>query len=123
MELGTLMKAEARFVPEFHFHRSDGTYAFVTYPENAAVLPSGEYYAQCKIHGGMLNEGAYFVGVAMAGYFSSHWKTEFYDPNALILNIVDPMDKRSNRYGYAGAIPGVVRPKFVWNIDQCNVGR
>jgi hypothetical protein len=110
--------AEARFVPEFHFHRSDGTYAFVTFPEKLTILPPGIYSAECKIPNSLLNEGVYFIGVAMAGYFSNYWNTEFYDTNALILNIVDPMDERSNRYGYAGSIPGVVRPKFSWTVDS-----
>lgn len=111
-------EAKARFVPEFHFYRTDGSCAFVTHAEDVTDFPLGEYVAECKIPSRLLNEGVYFVGAAMAGYFSSHWDTEFYDPNALTFNIVDPMDQRSKRYGYAGPIPGAVRPKLEWNINR-----
>jgi hypothetical protein len=43
---------------------------------------------------------------------------EFFDQNALTFNVIDPMDERSNRYGYAGSMPGVVRPNLVWNISK-----
>jgi lipopolysaccharide transport system ATP-binding protein len=114
---------EARFVPEFHFYRSDGTCAFVTYAENVEGLLPGEYTAECTIPARFLNDGIYFVGAAMAGYFSNHWNTEFHDPNALTFNIIDPMDQRFNRYGYAGPIPGVVRPKIEWSIVQSRDSR
>lgn len=112
---------EAKFVPEFHFYRVDGVRAFVTHHENVQVLPSGDYIAECKIPARLLNDGVYFVGAAMAGYFGNHWNTEFDDPNALTFNIVDPMDQRFNRYGYAGLIPGAVRPKLHWDITQTTV--
>jgi lipopolysaccharide transport system ATP-binding protein len=111
-------EAKAKFVPEFHFNRADDSYAFVTYAEDVIDLPSGEYIAECKIPGRLLNDGPYIVGAAMAGYFSDHWNTEFYDPNALTFTIVDPMDQRANRYGFTGLIPGAVRPKLEWNINR-----
>jgi hypothetical protein len=49
---------------------------------------------------------------------SGSFDVEFFDRNALTFNVIDPMDERSNRYGYAGIVPGVVRPKLVWNIQQ-----
>lgn len=111
-------EAEAKFVPEFHFHRADGSCAFVTYSEDVIDLPPGEYVAECKIPGRLLNEGPYIVGAAMGGYFADHWNTEFYDPGALIFNIVDPMDQRFNRYSFTGPIHGAVRPKLEWNINR-----
>jgi lipopolysaccharide transport system ATP-binding protein len=112
-------EAMAQFVPEFHVYRTDESCAFVTHAEgvvNARVLP-GEYVAECKIPGRLLNDGGYYVGAALGAYFPDHWNDEFYDPNALTFNIVDPMDQRS-RYGYLGPIPGAVRPRLVWNINR-----
>lgn len=109
---------QAKFVPEFHCYRTDGTCVFVTHPENVNDTYAGEYTAECIIPARLLNEGVYFIGAAMAGYFTNHWNTEFYDPNALTFNIVDPMDQRFNRYGYAGPIPGAVRPKLEWTVAQ-----
>jgi homopolymeric O-antigen transport system ATP-binding protein len=113
-------KADAKFVPEFHFYRTDGSCAFITHAEGVTNALPGEYDADCRIPSRFLNDGVYFVGAAMAGYFLNHWNTEFYDPNALTFNIVDLMDERS-RYGYAGPMPGAVRPKLAWNINQSKV--
>lgn len=107
---------KAKFVPEFHVYRTDGSCAFVTHAENVQDVLPGEYIAECRVPARLLNDGVYFVGAGMGGYFSNHWNTEFYDPNALTFNIIDPMDQRFNRYGYAGPIPGVVRPKLDWKI-------
>ena len=60
---------KGRCVPNFHFFASDGGYAFVSNAEGVMAMPSGEYYAECKIPGNLLNEGAYFVGLALTTYF------------------------------------------------------
>lgn len=107
------------FVPNFHFYTADGTYAFVSGATGVAPAIPGEYTAECRIPGNMLNEGAYFVGVAITTYYNSgSFTVEFFDRNALTFNVIDPMDERSNRYGYAGAVPGVVRPQLNWTIRR-----
>ena len=59
------------------------------------------------------------MGVALTTYFDGgSWKIEFFDKNALTFNVVDPMDERSHRYGYAGPIPGVVRPQLDWSVAK-----
>ena len=82
-------------------------------------MSPGIFSADCTIPGRFLNEGAYFVGVALTTYFESgSLKVEFFDKNALSFNVVDPMDERSNRYGYGGPIPGVVRPQLDWSVAK-----
>ena len=82
-------------------------------------MSPGIYCADCKIPREFLNEGAYFVGVAITTYpDGGSLRVEFFDKNALTFNVVDPMDERSNRYGYAGPIPGVVRPQLEWSIAK-----
>ncbi len=109
---------EGRCVPNFHFFAPDGSYAFATNAEGVSTMPPGIYFAECKIPGDMLNEGTYFIGVALTNYHDNHFTVEFFDRNALTLNVIDPMDEHSNRYGYAGPMPGVLRPKFSWNIGR-----
>ena len=82
-------------------------------------MSPGIYCADCRIPHKFLNEGAYFVGVALTTFpENGSLKVEFFDKNALAFNVVDPMDERSNRYGYAGPIPGVVRPQLDWSIAK-----
>ena len=110
-------RVQGKCVPNFHFFAPDGYCAFVSNAAGITAMPPGDYYAECKIPGNMLNEGAYFVGIALTTYYDAgRLEVEFFNRNALTFNVVDPMDGRSNRYGYSGPILGVVRPKFVWNI-------
>jgi len=112
-------QVDGKCVPNFHFFVSDGGYAFLDSAREVTNMPPGVYRAECKIPPRFLNEGAYFVGVALTTYFeSSPFEIEFFDKNALTFNVVDPMDERSNRYGYGGPIPGVVRPQLDWSIEK-----
>lgn len=110
---------DGKCVPNFHFSDSNGVNVFVSNADGVKSMSSGEYIADCKIPSSLLNEGAYFVGLALTTYLDSgSFNVEFFDQNALTFNVIDPMDERSNRYGYAGIVPGVVRPKLAWNIHQ-----
>ena len=110
---------DGKCVPNFHFFVSDGRCAFVDSAKDITSMPPGTYRADCRIPRRFFNEGAYFVGVALTTYSESgSFKIEFFDNNALTFNVVDPMDERSNRYGYAGPIPGVVRPQLDWSIAK-----
>jgi lipopolysaccharide transport system ATP-binding protein len=109
---------DARCVPNFHFFAPDGSYVFVSSADGISKSPPGIYQADCKVPGGLLNEGTYFVGVAITSYFDSGaFEVDFFERNALMFNVIDPMDERSNRYGYAGPVPGILRPKLDWHIS------
>jgi lipopolysaccharide transport system ATP-binding protein len=109
---------DARCVPNFHFFAPDGSYIFVSSADDISKLPPRVYQADCKVPGGLLNEGAYFVGVAITSFFDSgSFEVDFFERNALMFNVVDPMDARSSRYGYAGPVPGILRPKLDWHIS------
>ncbi len=110
---------DGKCVPNFHFFTSNGSCAFVSNARNVARMAPGIYHADCRIPRSFLNEGAYFVGVALTTYFEGgSYQVDFYDRNALTFNVIDPGDERSNRYGYAGPVPGVVRPQLEWRIIQ-----
>jgi lipopolysaccharide transport system ATP-binding protein len=109
---------DARCVPNFHFFAPDGSYVFVSNADGVSKLSPGIYQADCKVPGGLLNEGTYFVGVAITSYFDSGaFEVDFFERNALMFNVIDPMDERSNRYGYAGPVPGILRPKLDWHVS------
>ncbi len=106
-------------VPNFHFFSPDGSVAFVSSAEGVSHMPAGDYFAECRIPGNLLNEGAYFVGLALTTYYDAgNLEVEFFDRSALTFNVIDPMDVRSNRYGYGGPIPGMLRPKLDWKIEK-----
>lgn len=112
-------QVEGKCVPNFHFSSSDGGRIFVSNAERVIAMPPGEYFADCTIPGNLLNEGAYFVGLALTTYSEAgSFEVEFFDQNAMTFNVIDPMDERSNRYGYAGPVPGVIRPKLTWKIHE-----
>ncbi|MDX2256973.1 MAG: ABC transporter ATP-binding protein [Pseudanabaenaceae cyanobacterium bins.39] len=103
-----------RFVPNFHFYTADGTCAFVTGLEKVSVLASGEYTAECNLPCNFLNEGAYFVGLAISS-FESGVKVHFFEQNILSFNIKDDLSGRN--HDYVGIIPGVVRPQLQWHFS------
>ena len=114
-----LKDIEGKCVPNFHFFIADGTYAFVSNAEGVEKRSSGVYFADCRLPANLLNEGAYFVGIALTTYpGNGTYHVEFYDQNALAFNVTDPMDERSCRYDYVGPIPGLLRPRLVWEIGD-----
>lgn len=103
-----------RFMPNFHFYAPDGTCAFISSPQNV-TSGKGEFEAACIIPGNYFNDGTYFVGLALSS-LDSGVVVHFYEQNALSFNIKDPIDHVPTRNGYAGPIPGMVRPKLDWQI-------
>jgi lipopolysaccharide transport system ATP-binding protein len=119
MKYRVLKPTDGTCVPNFHFFTADGTCAFVATPVNIDRQTTGAYHADCVIPGDLLNEGTFFVGVALTTHFDNKpYRIEFYDRNALTFNVIDPMDAESGRYGYAGHMPGVVRPRLEWHIER-----
>lgn len=109
----------ARCVPNFHFFSSDGSCVFVSAAQDVGAMKPGCFQADCVIPADLMNEGAYFVGVALTTHLDAGtYNVEFYNQNALTFNVVDPMEARSNRYSYSGPMPGVVRPKLAWAIKE-----
>lgn len=103
------------FSPNFHFFTAGGVYTFISSPENVELLPEGNYFAECNIPENFLNEGAYFVGLALTSY-EPGITVHFYEQNALLFNVRDPIEGIKTRKGYSGSIPGVVRPLLNWKI-------
>jgi lipopolysaccharide transport system ATP-binding protein len=107
-----LKELDAPAVPNFHFFRPDGTCAFNAQAPGVRPLPAGDYIASVVIPPNFLNEGPYSIGFALTTYFAGHHNVNFYERNALVVNVRDPRDDVTHRYGYPGEFLGVIRPKF-----------
>lgn len=101
------------FVPNFHFYTADGQCAFITVSDITETYKEGKYIAICNVPGNFLNEGVYFIGLAITS-FSSGVKVYFFERNALSFNVCDPIESVSTRSSWGGAMPGVVRPMMFW---------
>ena len=118
MTFRVLARTSARFVPNFHFVVPGGIYAFVTAPDEYHALTPGDYEAICELPGDFLNEGIYSVGLAITSY-EPGLKIHFFEQSAITFNVKDSMITSVGRQsGYANGIPGVVRPRFPWNINK-----
>ena len=115
-----LVRTGSIAVPNFHFFTADGAYAFIASPKKLKAYGEGEYLATCNIPKNFLNEGAYFIGLALTSYSDTGFQVNFFERNALSFNARDPMTEESGRYGYTGAVPGVVRPALEWKLERVN---
>jgi ABC-type polysaccharide/polyol phosphate transport system, ATPase component len=110
-------RIDSRLVPNFHFVVPGGTYAFVSSPEAPVELAPGDYEASCHIPGDFLNDGSYFVGLAMTSYGQGQ-AIHFFEQSALTFNVRDPMEGSVGRHGYVNVMPGVVRPRLKWTVEE-----
>jgi len=118
MRYRILDTVKAKNVPNFHFFRADGTCAFAVHAPNVQTTESGEYVATCQIPPHFMNDGGYFVGLALTSFAQVGHTLNFYEQSALSINVRDPMDTGGTRYGYGGPMPGAVRPLFDWKIER-----
>ena len=117
MGFKVLARTNTRFMPNFHFVVPGGTYAFVTTPDVLTELSPGNYEATCHLPGDFLNEGTYFVGLAISSY-TPGLTIHFFESSALVFNVRDSMDGSVGRHGYANIMPGVVRPRLPWTLKE-----
>ncbi len=110
--------SKIKCVPNFHFFRADGTCAFIAVAPNVKIVEPGDYVARCPIPPDFLNDGAYFVGLALTSFGELGYVLSFFEQSAMSFNVRDPMDADGNRYGYGGPMPGAVRPVFDWTIER-----
>ena len=108
--------------PNFHFFDARGEYAFVSGGNNyvgANGIETGIYEAECVIPGYLLNNGTYFIGLALT-FTHQGIHVSFYEKDALSVSVRDPIDETLDelRNGYSGSIPGPVRPRLEWQIEK-----
>ena len=118
MGFRVLKTSSISYIPNFHFVVPGGIYAFVSSPQNYCELQPGDYVANCEIPGDFLNEGTYFVGLAMSSYHPG-LTIHFFEPSAIVFNVKDSMDGSVGREGsYVNVMPGVVRPRLNWSVAK-----
>ena len=73
------------------------------------------FTAECMIPGNLLNNLTYFISLALT-FTHQGIHTSFTEKDALCLTIIDPVDETidDQRCGYAGPIPGAIRPEMAW---------
>ena len=79
----------------------------------------GLYSAECIIPGNLLNDGLFYVGLALT-FVKGEIHVSFYEKHALTFSIIEPNDELfyETRNGYMGAIPGKIRPNLEWSITR-----
>lgn len=121
MEYECLVEVPIPPYPNFHFFDERGEYAFVTSAivNGKAGTTKGVYIAKCCIPKSLLNDGTYFIGVALT-FTHGGIHISFFEKDALSIHITDPLDETidKTRCGYAGRIPGPVRPQLDWKIER-----
>jgi lipopolysaccharide transport system ATP-binding protein len=107
-------------VPNLHFHRADGSCAFVSMAPQRAPASRGTHVAEVTVPGDFLNEGMYTIGVALTTFLHGRHVIHFYERGALMLNVRDPREPGGLRHdlGYAGEFPGAVRPSLAWTVER-----
>lgn len=101
--------------PNFHVYHSDGSYVFCSSDITMVNLSAGVYESVCRIPGNLLNDGTYFVGLALTS-IDHGVQVHFHVPSALTFNVKDPIENVPTRGVYTGTIPGLVRPQCDWNL-------
>ncbi len=115
-----LQNTKDRCVPNFHLCTIDGQYVCCINAPNINPMVPGQYRVTCIIPPYLLNEGAYSVGVAVTSYPDSgeRHRVNFWEKDMLSFNVVDPKDADSGAYGYTGIVPGVIRPRLSWRVQE-----
>jgi lipopolysaccharide transport system ATP-binding protein len=106
-----------KFVPNFHFYTSSGSCVFVTSSPTRMLHPKGKYLSICKIPGNFLNDGVYFIGIAISSFEKGATRIHFFERDALTIHMKDDMINSVGRNGWSGVIPGTVRPELEWDIN------
>jgi lipopolysaccharide transport system ATP-binding protein len=117
MEFEVMSSSEGPFVPNFYFTTAEGTTAFVSVETTRSAISPGRYRARCQVPGGLLNEGAYFVGFGLTS-FSGGVTVHFFEPGAVSFNVRDPIEGTASRGDWAGSMPGTVRPNLAWQMER-----
>lgn len=108
-------------IPNFHLFDENGQYVFVTSNSEKEKNDSGVgmYKAECIIPGNLLNNGIFYVGLALT-FIKGEIHVSYFEKHALTFSIIEPNDELyyKNRNGFTGAIPGKIRPSLEWRITR-----
>lgn len=110
-----ILKAGYLPIPNIHFYNQKGDYVMVVAEaEEKAFGEVGRYKTVVQIPPHLLNDGRYIAGIAASTMIPE--KVHFYDKEAIVFDVVEDMNLRDTEY--RGPIPGIIRPKLVWNTER-----
>ena len=110
--------ASRALIPSVRLHDSSGTCVFASAPQaSMADSPPGIYHTCCKVEANILNNGTYFVSLGLA-FIDKGVETAFIERDALCFTVREQVDGElyADRNGYTGPIPGVIRPRYGWEV-------
>jgi lipopolysaccharide transport system ATP-binding protein len=111
--------------PNIHVYDAMGTCVFVSAPTTTTSHKPGIYKSKCTIPANFLNQGTYFIGVALSS-FGRGVVVHFFEQNALSFNIKDEIYGVPTRLqvngevAYSAEIPGTIRPLLKWGTEKIN---
>jgi lipopolysaccharide transport system ATP-binding protein len=117
MTFEVLENGAKMLIPNFHFYTAGGECAFVSHDINKRSLKKGIFVSCCALPPNLLNEGTYFVGLALSS-FDAGIAVHFYEKSCLSVNVVDSHEGIITRPNHAIPIPGVVRPYLDWKLVE-----
>jgi lipopolysaccharide transport system ATP-binding protein len=106
--------------PNFHVTDSSGSQVFVSSLVTAQCpTRAGCYEVACHVPGNLLNNGTYFIGLALC-YIDKGVQVAFYEREALCVNVIEQVEETLEQWrnGFSGVIPGAVRPRLDWSVTQ-----
>jgi lipopolysaccharide transport system ATP-binding protein len=115
-----VFKENMRLTPNLHFRNDNGQYIFSTTDAGMDIdaikkTKKGRYISRCEIPGNFLNSGTYYIGVALTKILPQH--VHFDEKDLIFITINDPISGVPTRSaGYAGPIPGLLRPLLKWEL-------
>ena len=117
-----LLENNMHVYPNFHIYNSEGICVFIT--SDSKIDPNlmfkqekGQYVSMCIIPANYLNDGTYFIGLALTSTKPTI-HVHFYEKDALQLLVVDKIEGTITRNGYVGEIPGAIRPSLDWRCEK-----
>jgi lipopolysaccharide transport system ATP-binding protein len=106
-----------KLVSNFHFFTAAGDCAFITHDTQARRFSKGRFVSRCAIPANFLNEGSYFVGLALSS-FDNGVTVHFNEKSCLSFNVLDLHQGVITRPDHALPIPGALRPYLDWELRQ-----
>lgn len=106
-------------VSSFHFYNEQGICIFVShdlYSEwRNKTRPRGKYVSTVWVPGNFLAEGTVFVTATVVTY--QPFEVHFAERDAIAFHVIDNFEGDSMRGDYTGVMPGIVRPRLIWETD------
>jgi len=106
-------------LPYFDFFNEEGVHVFTAVDQDPAwrkrPRPTGCYTSTAWIPGNLLSEGMLIANAVVVTLNPN--SLQFYERDAVALQVVDSLDGDSARGDWAGRMRGVVRPLLKWTTQ------